>query len=279
MANGSIGLTDNPRELEVECRNGPNGGIIAPINGTCVPGFCPLGGFLNLTHAKTDFTGYQIAVDQGIMMECDKGYTIDGVATGPKSLQVRCDQDLILLPSLEDNQCKPVRCGEVSAHENSHIISNHIETQKLYFGDVVKYECDEGFYFQPPSINSPIPLGGTKFSFRCDSSGLLASVEDPSSIIPGKCVPANCPMPPDYPGADLVAKVTDRISVGQEVQYVCERGSSFTNSSFINLNAQKYLPSKTHFRVSCIWDSAEKVGIYDTDPNIARCTNDTSVGA
>lgn len=268
------GRTESPREVEVKCRRGPNGGVIAPANFTCVPGFCALDVLRELEHARVTEAKRSISVDSTVTIECDKGYTIDGVASGPKTRELRCDQDTSLTPlytPFEDNDCKPIRCGEINVPENAHIVSNHKALQRPHYNDIVKFKCDEGFFFQPASVNSRIPAGTFAFSYRCVYSGEMISVEDPESIVPGKCVPAKCPAPPEYIRADVVAKLTDHVYVGQEVKYVCQRGSNFINSTTISKQLQRFIPPKSEFKISCIWDQAEKVGVYDTDPSIARC--------
>ena len=279
VTSSKTGRTDNPREVEVECFRGPTGGVIAPVNSTCIPGFCDLDLLRTLKYAQVDTSNSSIKIDGTVNLECVKGYTIDGVASGPRSRQLRCDQDTELTPlyePFEDNECKPVKCGEISDQDNAHIISKHNNMQKIYFNDVVTYECNEGFNFQPFSVNSPIPPGTTSFSFRCDASGVLQSVEEPDSIMPGKCVPAKCPMPPQYNGSDVVAKLTDHVYVGQEVQYVCERSGYFVNSTTVSPQLQRFIPPRSEFRISCNWDQSEKTGVYDTDPAVARCVNGTT---
>jgi hypothetical protein len=280
VSSGGTPGSVNPREIEVPCKTGPNGGILAQVNATCVPGFCSTAVLGNLSNGVFLPQIASIAVDKSVVIECKEGFTIDGLPSGPRKRELRCDQDTSLIPlysPVEDNDCKPLKCGEVFDFDNSRILSGHKISQEVYFGEVVKYECLDGFYYKPSSILSHITAGSVSFSFRCDSSGTLVQVEDPDSILPGKCTPANCPTPPTYDGADLVGKVTDRIAVGEEVQYVCERGRSFVNTtSTVDTTLQKYLPIMTRFRVSCVWDSSEKTGVYDTDPKVALCANNGS---
>ena len=266
------------REVEVPCGIGPNGGVVAPLNGTCVPGFCSTESLkTHLKHSSLDQLNSALPIDHSVFINCNIGYSIDGLPSGPRSRQIRCDQDTSLIPlysPVEDNDCKPIRCGEVDSIGNAHIVSGQHVGDKIYMGDVLEYECEDSFYYKPSSITSQIAAGTTTFSFKCTADGSVASIEDPSSLLPGKCVPANCPMPPDFDRADLLAKVTDRISVGDEIQYVCDRGATFFNSTVtIDSRLLRFVPMTTRFRVACIWDSTERTGIYDTDPARARCSD------
>lgn len=284
VSSRGAGENGDPREMEVRCSIGSEGGFVAPANGSCVPGNCSTIDLQGLSYANWSTLDKSIPIDASLTVNCIDGYTIDGVASGPRGREVRCDQDTKLVPLYspkEDNDCKPVRCGELQVPENAHIKSSHIPSQKIYFNDEVQFECDEGFIFKAPSILAPPPINPVGFSLRCDASGMMIPVDDPSSIIPGKCVPANCPMPPTFNNSDVVAKVTDRISVGQQVQYVCDSGLNFVNST----NSSSYsvfrslFPLKSQFRVACVWDKAEKTAVFDTDPVVARCANVTEKSA
>jgi hypothetical protein len=272
ISNKSLRTAD-PREMEVECSGGPTGGFTAHPIGSCVPGFCEVGPLRSIENGTLSGADSVIPIDTSISIVCREGHTIDGLPSGPKSRDIRCDQDIRLVPlyePIEENDCQPVNCGELRIPDNTHIVSNHTERSKVKYGDTVVYECDEGFRFRPYSILSPPPPNPLRFSMRCNDTGLMVSVDDPSSTGTGKCMPAKCPTPPSYANADLVARITDQVSVGDSLQYVCQQGTGFVNGS-TSSTGKPLFPAKTQFRISCFWDKAEAIAVYDTDPSIAGC--------
>ena len=271
ISNRSL-TTDDPREMEVECSEGPTGGYTAFPMGSCVPGFCEIGSLRSVKNGNLTTSDSVIPIDSSISIVCREGHTIDGLPSGPKSRDIRCDQDTQLVPvyePIEENDCKPVNCGPLLIPDNTHVVSNHTERSKVKYGDTVVFECDEGFRFRPFSILSSPPPNPLRFSLRCNDTGLMVSVDDPSSTGTGKCMPAKCPNPPSYANADLVARITDQVSVGGSLQYVCQQGTGFVNGT--SSAGIQLFPAKTQFRVSCFWDKAEATAVYDTDPSIAGC--------
>ena len=283
VASNASPSSDNPREFSVACKSGKDGSIVvAKTDVSCVPARCALDSLLGLRHATIDLPdtvkGSSVAIDSVVTIECKEGFSIDGVASGPRSRQLKCDQDqqlVTLYSPLEENDCKAVSCGQLTVPDNSFIASGEKPMQKLSYGDQVKFSCRDAYFFKP-SLPSPGAVTGTSFSMFCDANGDFVTVGDA-----GACVPISCPIPPVFDGADLVAIHTDAVHVADQIAFVCHRGAHFINSTaeivtpvsskHWTASAQSLVPQRTRFEVNCLYDAEEKVGYYDTDPTIARC--------
>ena len=109
----------------------------------------------------------------------------------------------------------------------------------------------------------------------------MVLINDPTALVPGECVPIPCGPAPSYGGSDVVAKPTDSVVVGSQLQYVCARGAFFTNTtaplpplsaSHWTNSIQAMVPKMTAFKVQCILDKLNNVAVYDTDPARTVCS-------
>ena len=270
----------SPRQFTVQCRNDSSGNVTAPTQVTCVRGSCNLDALSNIQHATLTVSNGSIPIDSSVTIECNAGYTIDGVSSGPQTRQLTCDQDTQLTPVYVDNDCKPVSCGSLTVPSDSQIVRGQ-EGQykkKLFYGDVVELRCNEGFFFKPPSSLS---TGLQTFSLTCNEMGNVVSLEDPTALVPGVCSPLHCGVIPRFNGSDPIARPTATVGIGDVVQYVCDRGASFVNSTGLSTvpvsknhwtnSISSMIPKITHFGVNCVYDKIQEAAVYDTDPAIARC--------
>ena len=249
------------REIAVGCTTS-SGVTVADIAGaSCVVGHCRLDPFLAMRHVTISSgsggsIGADVSVNTVVNIACMSGYTVDGLATGPTVRQLTCDGDTLQLASSAED-CLPVSCGPVVVPHDA--VQTSQSQRTVLYGNVVSFACLPGYVYQPTGLST--------FSQICTSGGTMASSENPTGLILGECVILKCPNPPpSYAGADMVAMPTDTFPLFSQIQYVCHRGSNFLNITNV---PQSLIPTRTSFRVSCIYDGL--TAIYDTDPAIARC--------
>jgi hypothetical protein len=112
--------------------------------------------------------------NESIKYECEEGYTVDETPHGDKHFYVTClntgDYGLPL-------ECKPVKCGEPDQVANA-----QRESGIRHFGDLVKFECFEGF-----TIDGK-PESTTEFEAECKKEGKFTGLET--------CNPKICGHPP-----------------------------------------------------------------------------------
>ena len=267
--------SQRPRELTVQCRKDSSGNITAPTDISCVPASCKLDALSSIKHAKLSLSNTSVPVDSAVTIVCDEGYTIDGISSGPTSRQLTCDQNANLSPLYSANDCQAVACGSLGVPDNAHITSDHKVRQKVFYGDVVQFQCNAGFFYHPSASTK------LAFSLTCDRRGYMVSPEDPSSLIAGRCIPLHCGVIPQFSGSDPIARSTSTVGIGDVVKYVCARGAYFSNStssssavvskSHWSNSISSMLPKISSFSVTCVYDSLQETAVYDTDPSIARC--------
>ena len=281
VASNSDASSAAPREFTAACVANIDGSFSTHTMTTCIPGRCSVDPLTSLRNATLSLSDPKVGIDSMVTIQCSAGHSIDGLPTGPRSRQLSCDQDTKLVPlsdPISDNDCKPVTCGPLTVPDNALIRAGARDKQTMTYGQSVDFTCKEGFYFKPTGTVD----FSTKstFTFTCDDGGNMVLINDPTALVPGECVPIPCGPAPSYGGSDVVAKPTDSVVVGSQLQYVCARGAFFTNTtaplpplsaSHWTNSIQAMVPKMTAFKVQCILDKLNNVAVYDTDPAIARC--------
>jgi hypothetical protein len=117
---------ESPRQFTVQCRSDASGNITAPTEVSCVRGSCSLDALSDVKHATLNLSNASVPVDSTVTIACNEGFTIDGVAGGPRSRQLTCDQDARLTPLYPDNDCRAVSCGKVSVFENAQLLGDSL---------------------------------------------------------------------------------------------------------------------------------------------------------
>ena len=257
----------SPRLLTGTC---DSSGVLQFNGATCVSGSCSLSEFMTMRHVKITALPSTVRIDSSVSLECETGYTVDGLSSGPSVRHLTCDENAMFMPSTYLDDCLPVSCGNLIIPANSMVLTTPSPVN-VYFGNIIEFKCLLGYYFKPALV----PAMGTSphFSQRCVQDGTMMGLEDPTNLVLGACALLKCPSPPTFDGADMIGKSTDTIDLFEKIHFVCKLGNHLSNSTqtVLSSTGKLLVPTQTSFDIACIFDQTANAGVYDTDPQIARC--------
>lgn len=157
---------------------------------------------------------------------CEKGFTGDGKANGPKTVKRICTENGLFQFVLETiTSCERIHCDIPLMFRNAAIDPSVDKNVPLLYNSSVRYTCESGFV-------SSIDRNSTSFAVTCSDSGEYA----PNDPLP-RCAPAACQKPPVIPNAATL-QVAGLVPIGSRVLYRCADGfvvSQIPASSTFNI--------------------------------------------
>ena len=159
---------------------------------------------------------------------CEKGYTGDGKAHGPKSVKKICSDSGKFEFVLETIQsCNLIRCDAPISIRNAILDPTMDRSLPVYYNNSINYTCPTGFV-------SSIDGKGPAFNLTCGEEGEYV----PNDPMP-RCRAASCPVPPVLPNAATL-QVSGTVPVGSQVLYRCTSGFMVSK-----------VPASSTFFISC----------------------------
>mmetsp|Transcript_8338 Transcript_8338/g.20592 ORF Transcript_8338/g.20592 Transcript_8338/m.20592 type:complete len:3882 (-) Transcript_8338:103-11748(-) len=173
--------------------------------------------------------GTKISFPDTIQYTCAAGYSTDGKPDGPKGWTVKCT-DAGEFHGQEE--CKPVECGSPKHVDNAVFLED-----MLTFGEMVSYQCKEGFTVDGSATGSRV------FTSRCLGDGSFSEVPP--------CMPVLCGQPPNI----AFTTVNDSVKIyGDTAQFTCAEGYTLSGESDGDTQFELRCSAAGEFW-SAVWDA------------------------
>eukprot|EP00928_Gymnodinium_smaydae_P036844 TRINITY_DN25697_c0_g2_i1.p1 TRINITY_DN25697_c0_g2~~TRINITY_DN25697_c0_g2_i1.p1 ORF type:complete len:4096 (+),score=634.51 TRINITY_DN25697_c0_g2_i1:84-12290(+) len=177
-----------------------------PKNLTCTPVSCGALPSVANASAPLDKANYDTPPWK---YTCDTGHSLDGLASGTKDFEVRCQSSATFSPL---QVCLPVSCGALKTVDHAAASPMYAE---LFFPDVVKYSCGEGFSLDKKAS------GTNHFEVSCQADGKQTALST--------CYPVECGKTPKHEQASYD---TERIfTYREQTEISCDEGYSLDQTT------------------------------------------------
>ena len=157
---------------------------------------------------------------------CDKGFTGDGKAHGPKTVKRICTEKGQFEFVLETiTSCQRIHCDIPLMFKNAALDKSVDRNRRLLYNESATYNCETGF-------TSSLNRTEAQLTVTCSESGEFV----PNDPLP-RCAAEACPSPPVIPNAATV-HVSGIVPIGSRVIYRCADGfvvSQIPASSTFNI--------------------------------------------